>query len=170
MLLVLWLMSRSGKAVERSRTPDVLDEGAAPAQRNQALIDAAPATQVPRWPCRMRRWPWRALTRIACLLPKQMRHQARSPMSPPAVSAGEIGGDDLTRIKGLGPKLLTLLAGLGITRYAQIAAWSETDVDRIDPQLGAIPGPHPPRQLRRAGASFLRTGDVAGFEGKFGRV
>ena len=44
LLVAWWIFARSssnGRASERR--PDVLDEGVAPAQRNQALIDAPPA-------------------------------------------------------------------------------------------------------------------------------
>src|SRR5215510_12218483 len=51
LLVAWWLFGRTSKADRRDRRPDVLDEGAAPAQRNQALIDApsaaAAATTVP---------------------------------------------------------------------------------------------------------------------------
>jgi hypothetical protein len=41
-LVLVWLLLRSRKAKrrERHRAPDALDEGAAPAARNQAYIDA----------------------------------------------------------------------------------------------------------------------------------
>ena len=35
-----WLWGRTPTAPDRHRTPDALDKGAAPARRNQALIDA----------------------------------------------------------------------------------------------------------------------------------
>ena len=47
LLVVWWLFSRAGASRrEREYRPDVLDEGVGPAQRNQALIDAAPAAAV----------------------------------------------------------------------------------------------------------------------------
>ena len=47
LLIAWWLLSRPGKADRRREyQPDVLDDGVAPAARNQALIDAAPAAQV----------------------------------------------------------------------------------------------------------------------------
>jgi predicted flap endonuclease-1-like 5' DNA nuclease len=42
-----WLLRRGRSAPERHFEPDVLDEGVAPAARNQALIDAPPAAQIP---------------------------------------------------------------------------------------------------------------------------
>ena len=46
LLVAWWLFGRAGTPRERAYRPDVLDEGQAPAQRNQALIDAAPAAQI----------------------------------------------------------------------------------------------------------------------------
>ena len=40
--------------------------------------------------------------------------------------------DELTRMKGVGPKVAALLNGLGVTRYDQIAAWSDADVARLE--------------------------------------
>lgn len=44
--------------------------------------------------------------------------------------------DDLKGISGIGPKLETVLNEMGICRFADIAAWSEEDVRRIDNELG----------------------------------
>lgn len=44
--------------------------------------------------------------------------------------------DDLKRISGVGPKLEQVLNGRGILRVADIAAWSDADIDRIDAELG----------------------------------
>lgn len=43
--------------------------------------------------------------------------------------------DDLTRLTGVGPTLASKLAGLGVTRFADIAAWTEEDVERFDKSL-----------------------------------
>ena len=44
--------------------------------------------------------------------------------------------DDLKRISGIGPKLVTVLNGMGVARYADIANWSESEMGRIDAELG----------------------------------
>jgi predicted flap endonuclease-1-like 5' DNA nuclease len=54
----------------------------------------------------------------------------------PGARSGVHAGDDLTRIKGIGPKYARLLAGMGVLRFSQIAAWSGDDVDRAARQLG----------------------------------
>ena len=88
-------------------------------------------------------------------------------VAPPPTPSG--GPEELARIKGLGPKLQTLLPTLDVTTLAQIAAWDDAEIDRIDAQLGVFAG-----RIRKDcwvdQAKFLSAGDVAGFEGKFGKV
>ncbi|MCV9965621.1 hypothetical protein OIU34_27465 [Pararhizobium sp. BT-229] len=48
----------------------------------------------------------------------------------------ETQADDLKRISGIGPKLEQVLHGMGVRRYADVALWSDKDVQRIDAQLG----------------------------------
>ena len=43
--------------------------------------------------------------------------------------------DDLTRLVGIGPKLQVALAERGVTRYAQLAAWTEADLAEVDKAL-----------------------------------
>lgn len=45
--------------------------------------------------------------------------------------------DDISLIGGIGPKFQKGLAGLGVTTLAQIAAWTEADVERIEEALNA---------------------------------
>jgi NADH-quinone oxidoreductase subunit E len=56
--------------------------------------------------------------------------------SKAAVRVVEVPADDLKRISGIGPKLQQVLNGLGIRRYADIAAWSKAEMRRFDEQLG----------------------------------
>ena len=44
-------------------------------------------------------------------------------------------GDDLKKIKGVGPKLEKLLNELGISNYQQIADWQQTDIDSVNAKL-----------------------------------
>lgn len=84
---------------------------------------------------------------------------------PPSASAG----DDLSKIKGLGPKLQALLPTLGLSTYAQIAALTEADLAALDPKLGPFAG-RPARDGWVEQAKYLAAGDVAGFEARFGKV
>lgn len=134
------------KRVEIDRR-DALDEGAQPTQRNQAFIDAPSAVQQE---------------------PVEPRTPAPTPPSTqPSAQAPAGGTDDLTQIKGLGPKLASLLNSLGVTSYAQIAGWDDTDIDRIDAQLGRFEG-----RIRRddwiGQAKLLAAKDMQGFTAKFG--
>ncbi|MEQ8411141.1 MAG: hypothetical protein RIC51_01320 [Erythrobacter sp.] len=89
-------------------------------------------------------------------------------VSSPAPTPQGVEVDDLSRIKGVGPKLVGLLNELGITRFDQIAAWDEAEIDRIDSQLGRFKG-----RIRRdqwvEQAKLLVSGDKDAFEAKFGR-
>ena len=77
--------------------------------------------------------------------------------------------DNLELIKGLGPKVNTLLKGLGVTSFAQVAGWTAADVAEIDPKLGAFAG-----RITRDNwidqAQLLSAGDIAGFEQKYGAL
>lgn len=50
----------------------------------------------------------------------------QTPPPPPAEN------DDLTRIKGLGPRAAEKLHEAGIHSFSQIAGWSESDVEKFD--------------------------------------
>lgn len=93
---------------------------------------------------------------------------AETPVVAPApVPAGP--PDELTRMKGVGPKVAALLTSLGVTRFDQIAAWSEADVARIDAQLGAFKG-RITRDQWIDQARLLAAGDTAGYEARFGKL
>ncbi len=146
--VVAWAFARSTRKAkviaDDSATPlarDVLAEGAAPAPRNQALIDAAPA---------------------AVTIPP-----APAPAEPAPAPAPAGGADDLSRIKGVGPKLVALLGELGVTTFAQIAAWDDAEVERIDAQLGRFAG-RITRDQWIAQAKLLAAGDESTFAAQFG--
>ena len=77
--------------------------------------------------------------------------------------------DDLTVLKGLGPKAAAQLGTLGITRYAQIAAWSDADAAAVDARMGAFKG-RIARDKWVEQARYLAAQDRAGFEAKFGKL
>lgn len=151
LVVAVWLLTRrnrKAKVVEDGSAPalarDVLDEGAEKARRNQALIDAAPAAV------------------------KVMAEPVPVPIPMPAPAPEPAAANDLARIKGVGPKLVTLLGELGITSYAQIAAWSDADVERIDAELGRFKG-RITRDQWIEQAKLLAAGDEVAFTDKFGR-
>lgn len=60
---------------------------------------------------------------------------------PPKLAAAREGQpDDLTKIKGIGPKLETLCHELGITHFDQIAAWGPEEVAWMDANLEGFRG------------------------------
>jgi predicted flap endonuclease-1-like 5' DNA nuclease len=78
-------------------------------------------------------------------------------------------GDDLSRIKGVGPKFADTLRARGLTRYEQIARLSPTEIERMDGQLGAFSG-RLTRDRIVEQADYLARGDTDGFEQKFGKL
>jgi len=167
LLLAWWLFTRATRpARTRSHRPDVLDEGAAPAQRNQALIDSAPAASaafaVPP--------AAELMGGVAEVIAAAVQEEAAQAGGiETATGMPDHPADDLTRIKGLGPKLNTLLGQLGVTSFAQIASWTDEDLARIDSQLGNFAG-RPARDQWVAQARLLAAGDTAGYENAFGKL
>jgi predicted flap endonuclease-1-like 5' DNA nuclease len=177
--IAYWLFARASKPAPRQHRPDVLDEGAAPAQRNQALIDDAPPAAQFTAPVHIDP-PAMAGTMagIGEVIAVAAQEEVDAAQTPPQTIAAEPEaapvaatpeGDDLRKIKGLGPKMLTLLHSLGITRFEQIAAWSDADLDELDGKLGAFAG-RPRRDSWVEQASLLAGGDTGAYEGKFGKL
>lgn len=166
-MIAIWLFSRATRSAPvRERRPDVLDEGAAPAQRNQALIDSAPAASVAFTAPPAGELMGGVAEVIAAAVQEEAADAGAAEM---ALGIPDRHVDDLTRIKGVGPKLSTVLAQLGVTSFAQIAAWTEADLARIDSQLGSFSG-RPQRDKWVEQARLLAAGDTAGYEGQFGKL
>lgn len=91
------------------------------------------------------------------------------PAGASPVPVGNGPGDNLLRMKGVGPKLASTLHALGITRYEQIAAWSDEDVARVDAQLGQFQG-RIARDRWTEQAKLLAADNRDGFEQAFGRI
>lgn len=190
-LIALWLIARPKKTRDRSYRPDVLDEGVGPAKRNQAFIDAPPAsagkaTHEHEPPAVPEAIGGAGIAVAAAALAAEEEHEAHereaadqmpaSARDAQAVAAAVkihdedvAQADDLRRIKGVGPKLVELLGSMGISRYDQIAAWSDEDVIKIDDQLGRFKG-RIARDDWRSQAKYLAEGDTAGYEEKFGKL
>ncbi len=58
-----------------------------------------------------------------------------APVEAAPVEAAAAAPDDLTRMNGIGPKLSESLAARGVTRFAQIAAWTADDLAEVDKAL-----------------------------------
>lgn len=167
LLLAVWLI-----AANRKTRVEIEDKPAepAPAKRNQALIDSAPSATVE---------PPSVGTVEPVVAPEPVAEPepvatpepivTPEPVAAPEPAPAAEAGDDLTQIKGLGPKLAALLTEMGVTSIAQIAAWDDAEIDRIDAQLGRFQG-----RIRRDSwveqAQLLSSGDRAAYEGQFGKT
>ena len=200
-----WIFAATRRTRVETTKHDTLDEGAERTKRNQALIDAPPATaagysEMPpatpagragageavasaARPVEQTGYPPEPMpapesvpaTEMPAAPPPEPARQpeAASPEEPvqqtEATPEPEPATDDLTRIKGIGPKLETTLRSLGISSFQQIAEWDEATVERVDAQLGRFQG-----RIRRdhwvEQARFLSAGDQAGYEERFGRI
>ncbi|MXO89472.1 hypothetical protein [Pontixanthobacter aquaemixtae] len=58
----------------------------------------------------------------------------------PNIAAAVGEPDDLTRIKGIGPKLSDLCNSLGVSRFDQIADWGAREIAEVDAHLGSFKG------------------------------
>ena len=73
--------------------------------------------------------------------------------------------DDLKKIKGVGPKLETLLNTMGFHHFDQIAAWSEAEIAWVDDNLEGFKG-RVSRDEWVAQARLLASGDETEFSKK----
>ncbi len=101
--------------------------------------------------------------------PATKAETAPPPAGKPNIPAAVGEPDNLRLIKGVGPKLNTLLISLGVTRFDQIADWKEAEIVEVDRYLDTFSG----RITRDAWidqAKFLAKDDIAGFEKKYGKL
>ena len=151
---VLWWVLVVTRKTRIERSDLTSEEG--PPRRNQALIDAprggADVDLPPPTP--------EGLFGVG---------EAVAAEAAPVHEHVAVSADDLRQIKGVGPKLEQVLNSLGVTSYAQIAAWDDSEIDRIDARLGTFQG-----RIRRddwpAQARLLAAGDKAAFEQRFGKL
>ena len=191
-VLVIWLIARANRKttiVGDETSGDVLDEGAAPAARNQALIDAPTSVEntigqtsanansdkiaAARASADAEAGASVAPTGIETATTPVADAPEPAPLAAPtaaqkAPAPAPTQGDDLRMIKGLGPKIATILNEQGITTFAQIAAWTDEDVARVDESLGKFAG-RITRDQWVEQAKMLESGDKSGFDARFGK-
>ncbi|RWB76011.1 MAG: proton-conducting membrane transporter [Mesorhizobium sp.] len=95
--------------------------------------------------------------------PKKAAAPAKKAAAAPKAAPGK--ADNLRRLIGIGPVNERLLKGQGVTTYAQIAAWTDADVKRIEEVLnfdGRIA-----REKWIEQAKLLAAGDEAEFARQF---
>lgn len=82
---------------------------------------------------------------------------------------GGAAGDDLCRLKGVGPKFAEALKAAGYVRFEQLAGLSPVELARLDDQLGAFRG-RITRDRIAEQAEYLARNDIDGFEQRFGKL
>ena len=109
---------------EKSARIAMLEDQLATAQSHRAGTDHLQADEMP----------------VAAIAP-EAEPLAAEPAKPAAL-AGPRGGqpDDLTRIRGVGPKLMKLVNDLGFYHFDQIAAWTPAEVAWVDDNLTGFKG------------------------------
>ena len=65
----------------------------------------------------------------------EAKEEAPKAAKPAAKKAAKGDGDDLSAISGVGPVIVGKLHAEGITTFAQIAAWTDADVEAIEEKL-----------------------------------
>jgi predicted flap endonuclease-1-like 5' DNA nuclease len=174
LLTIVFGLARRRQSLRREQPPEV-----------EARRDPFPAT---------RERPY-----MKAAVPPPAPEPARSPPPPPAVAsgvpledddvdvapppvplAGDFAGiafpphstdhpDELTRLKGVGPKLETMLNEEGITRYEQLASLDPQELAALEERLGAFQG-RLTRDRVVEQARLLASGDTEGFEATFGKL
>lgn len=149
--LLLWLLLR-GRGGQETAAPAQDETPRAPLEPAKPVIDVAtPVNFAPTPPA------------------QPATVAAAKDGERPAIPAATGEPDDLRQIKGVGPKLATLLASLGVTRFDQIAAWTPADIAEVDRFLGNFAG-----RIERDNwveqAGYLARGDKAGFAARFGAL
>ena len=169
-ILLWWLLPLGGAKKTTDSAPKDI------AQPLAALVKAdVPASKTAKAPVKTAATKKAAAPKAAApkAAAKPVAEKAKAQAAPKAKAAKPAPvssiPENLELIKGLGPKVNTLLKGLGVTSFAQVASWTAADVSEIDAKLGAFAG-----RITRDNwidqAQLLAAGDVAGFEQKYGAL
>lgn len=155
------LLEKAGQPVQPA---EPRPEPAPPVVTAPAPAPAKPAVE----PAKVAATPV-ATTPKPSLKPAAKVEAAPAPAGQPKIAAAVGEPDNLRLIKGVGPKLNTLLNNLGVTRFDQIAGWKEAEITEVDQYLENFAG----RITRDAWidqAKYLAKDDIAGFEKKYGKL
>ncbi|KQS48348.1 MULTISPECIES: hypothetical protein [unclassified Sphingomonas] len=161
----------------RVAPPPAPPEPASPARRAPEPPPVARADDLPKTPDRPAADPISASPPLdaspaaepapAAVLPVEDASVETRASAPAPVQS--YGGDPVTQLKGLGPKVAARLGELGVSTIDQMAALTESEAQSIDAQLGNFTGRmHRDRWIEQA--RLLAAGEKAGFEAKFGKL
>lgn len=113
------------------RIGDILEKGA-DKSGVMAAINGAGVAVVAEKPAAKKAAPKKAAPKKEAA-PKAEKPAAKK--AAPKKAKAETGADDLTQISGVGPVIVKKLNDLGVTTFAQIAAWSKDDIAAMDEKL-----------------------------------
>lgn len=102
-------------------------------------------------------------------MPEPAIAPAPAPVAAPIAAAPAPADTDLTRLKGLGPKVAVMLIEQGVPDIATLATLDAARADAVAAQLGMF-APRMTKDRWVEQAQFLAAGDIAGFEAKFGKL
>ncbi|WP_294320415.1 hypothetical protein [uncultured Sphingomonas sp.] len=156
-----------------------LERGDAPAREVPAAVESAPpATPTPAPIERVAAPSPARVEPVVTPAPAAPVEPAAEPIvapvpvavtTPPAPAAPAAGTTDLTRLKGLGPKVAAMLIEQGVPDIATLATLDAARADAVAAQLGMF-APRMTKDRWVEQARFLAAGDVAGFEATFGKL
>lgn len=145
--------------------PDIVEEAKASEPDPDPDVDAVAVAPVAAAPAAVAAVKARSAPKPIDV--SEFDQSTKIPSDRPAIAAAVGPADDLSRIKGIGPKLHELCNSLGIKRFDQIAAWSARDVAMVDEHLGGFKG-RVTRDEWVAQAKLLADGKVTEHEAQFG--
>jgi predicted flap endonuclease-1-like 5' DNA nuclease len=180
-LTIVFGLTRRRQSLRREQPPAEVEarRDPFPATRERPYMKAAtpPPAEVPPAPEPVQAPP-PPPTAVASGVPLDDEDVDVAP--PPVPLAGDFAGiafpphstdhpDELTKLKGVGPKLAAMLNDHGITRYEQLASLDGEELSAIEERLGAFKG-RLTRDRVVEQARLLASGDTAGFEATFGKL
>ncbi|MGM4980633.1 MULTISPECIES: NADH-ubiquinone oxidoreductase [Rhizobium] len=116
--------------------PAKASPAAKPAAAKPATAKPAAVKKVEPKPAAVKTAPAKAVAKTKAKIAVVEPVAAKPVASPVRSRKAAAKADDLKRISGIGPKLEQVLNGRGIQRFADIVAWSDADIERIDAELG----------------------------------
>ncbi|MFN3834410.1 MAG: 50S ribosomal protein L21 [Glycocaulis sp.] len=64
--------------------------------------------------------------------------KAAAPKAAAKAEKPAAGNDDLTQLNGVGPAFAKKLNAAGVTSFAQVAAWTDADLDALDAEIAGV--------------------------------
>jgi predicted flap endonuclease-1-like 5' DNA nuclease len=151
-VVLLWLLLRFGRrrqSITQERAEAIEADGPYAASKDRPYMKAAAETEID-------------VAQPAVPLPGDLAGIAFPPGSTDH-------RDDLTRMKGVGPKMAALLNEQGISRYEQLASLGDEEAVALDARMGTFKG-RLARDRVVEQARLLASGDRDAYEAQFGKL